>query len=143
MEMQGRHSLQRPSWSIRKLRYPRWAYLLVGLSSETMFQMLSLKQGRPGRRRHLRGFTFSADGTDPTVENGKLTIDVFAADGDDDVAAFSACEITIAGDALAAIQASNELVVTTCDDGSTFQIPQGVSFARVSFEDALGNPNVL
>ena len=50
------------------------------------------------------------------------------------VAAFSACEITIAGDALAAIRSSNELVVTTCDDGSTFQIPQGVSFARVSLK---------
>ena len=32
---------------------------------------------------------FGADGTDPTVENGKLTIDVFAADGDDDVAALA------------------------------------------------------
>ena len=33
------------------------------------------------------------------------------------VAAFSSCEITLTGDALTEVQNSNELVVTTCDDG--------------------------
>ena len=70
-----------------------------------------------------------------------MTIDVYAVDGNDGTAAFSSCEITLTGDALTEVQNSNELVVTTCDDASTFQIPR-ISFARVSFEDAVGNSNV-
>ena len=69
-----------------------------------MFQMLSLKQGRPGRRRHSPGLVLVLTVPTLPLENGKLTIDVFAADGNDEVAAFSACEITIAGDALAEVQ---------------------------------------
>ena len=101
-----------------------------------------VEAGQAWQKATLAGISISADGTDPTLENGKLTIDVYAADGNDGTAAFSSCEITLTGDALTEVQNSNELVVTTCDDASTFQIPQGVSFARVSFEDAVGNSNV-
>ena len=101
-----------------------------------------VEAGEAWQKATLAGITVSADGTDPTLENGKLTIDVYAADGNDGTSAFTSCEITLTGDALTEVQNSNELVVTTCDDASTFQIPQGVSFARVSFEDAVGNTNV-
>ena len=86
-----------------------------------------VEAGQAWQKATLAGISVSADGTDPTLENGKLTIDVYAVDGNDGTAAFSSCEITLTGDALTEVQNSNELVVTTCDDASTFQIPQGIS----------------
>ena len=101
-----------------------------------------VEAGEAWQKATLAGITVSADGTDPTLSGGKLTVEVFAADGSDASRAFDACVVNLTGDTLSALQSSNEVTITTCADGSTFQIPQGVSFARVSFEDGVGNSSI-
>ena len=47
-----------------------------------------VEAGQAWQKATLAGISVSADGTDPTLENGKLTIDVYAADGNDDGSCF-------------------------------------------------------
>ena len=94
-----------------------------------MYRDQSLRREKLGQKGHLIGITVSADGTDPTLSGGKPTVEVFAADGSDASRAFDACVVNLTGDTLSVLQSSNEVTITTCADGWTFQIPQGVSFA--------------